>query len=47
MHMNVEVRNAKSQYLLIEVGFPMKDYISSRTGSGSQYLLIEVGFPMQ
>ena len=35
-----------SQYLLIEVGFPMSALICVTGHTGSQYLLIEVGFPI-
>ena len=37
-----------SQYLLIEVGFPIEQKVIDRlNGVSSQYLLIEVGFPIQ
>ena len=36
----------KSQYLLIEVGFPIGWLCHYGRPDGSQYLLIEVGFPI-
>ena len=38
--------NVLSQYLLIEVGFPIKRGLAMDAAQESQYLLIEVGFPM-
>ena len=35
-----------SQYLLIEVGFPINKEVTMYDDTESQYLLIEVGFPI-